>query len=165
MAAILRTRSRLLTSAPPPSPIATGKGSRSAAVNDRILSEFLEKSLKIPDLSLPEPQFPARIARRIPAEIDLPSLLSRDKDSVRRFLESATDLGAFQIVGHGISAEEIESAVNGSDRIFRIPAERKKQLTRNRGTREDFFWCRTEKKRIHTLLEEEIGADNLRIFG
>ncbi|XP_058075311.1 uncharacterized protein LOC131223817 [Magnolia sinica] len=166
-AAILRTRSHLFSSAPPPSPIATAKGLRSAAIDDRILSEFLEKSLKVPDLTLPEPYLASRIPRRIPAEINLPSLLDRDEDSVHRLLESSTGLGAFQIIEHGISAEEIGEVINGSDRLLQVPMQKKSELQRHFGRRneirEDLFWFRSEKE-MEEKLAEEIGAETYRTF-
>ncbi|XP_077236927.1 2-oxoglutarate (2OG) and Fe(II)-dependent oxygenase superfamily protein [Tasmannia lanceolata] len=164
--AILRTQSHLLSSAPPPSPIATGKGSRSAAIDDRILSEFLEKSLKVPDLNLPESYFPAKDPNRIPAEIDLASLLSRDEITIRRLLISAIDLGVFQIIGHGISAEELRLVMEEANE-FRIRAERKMGLRRNlvrmNNNWEDFCWYRSRKGMMEKLLEE-VWPERCRTF-
>ncbi|KAI8557215.1 hypothetical protein RHMOL_Rhmol05G0319300 [Rhododendron molle] len=138
--AIMRTRS-LLTSpseAPPPSPIPTGKGLRSAA--NSIFSENLSRSLKIPKLSLPE-----YVHRSVPADIDRESLASREPDSVKRILRCAAEFGVFRISRHGICVEELRSALGESDAVFRIPDCKNKDCRQNYGGREEFVWRRFEK--------------------
>nr|DAD39102.1 TPA_asm: hypothetical protein HUJ06_013425 [Nelumbo nucifera] len=69
---ILRTRHRLISSVPPPSPIDTAKGTRSAAVDDKVLSEYLERRLQIPDL-----RSIFKGHSWIPSRVDLRSLISK----------------------------------------------------------------------------------------
>ncbi|KAL5974761.1 hypothetical protein ACLOJK_031432 [Asimina triloba] len=175
-AAILRTRSTLLSSAtaPPPSPIATGKGLRSAAVNDPTLYQFLHSSLKIPELTLP-PSYLGRIAPRIPAEIDLASLVNGDHDSLHRLLESAAGLGVFQIVGNGVSAPRIGDAIRGSDQVFGgVPKWRKLEMDRYFGlgrgpnkVREDLFWfgagAAAAGKEMEEQLAQHVGAETIQM--
>ncbi|KAK9290542.1 hypothetical protein L1049_008712 [Liquidambar formosana] len=96
----MRTRSQLASITPPPSPIPTGKGLRSAAVDDEILSEYLQKSLQIPDLTLPKSSFSASVHRLVPTEIDYRSIVSRERDSIDLLLRSAAEVGVFLIIGH-----------------------------------------------------------------
>ncbi|OVA19662.1 Non-heme dioxygenase N-terminal domain [Macleaya cordata] len=166
--AILRTQSRLFSRTPPPSPIATAKGLKSAAVNDQILSEYLEKTLHIPDLTLPESYFSANDHRRIPVEIDFSSLKSRDDDSIRQLLESVTELGVFRLIGHGISADELQSTIAEAELVFRISKEKKKRnLSINIGSknvsRDEFFWSRSGKETSVTL-RDEIGSEKYQIL-
>ncbi|KAI3474277.1 hypothetical protein Pfo_029065 [Paulownia fortunei] len=99
----LPPKSRLVFSssmaAPPPTPISTAKGSRSAA--DPILSEYIDKSIQIPELTLPQ-----HVHRFKPEVINYESLVSREKDSVRRLLRSVREFGVFQINDHGILTED-----------------------------------------------------------
>ncbi|XP_010253121.1 PREDICTED: uncharacterized protein LOC104594514 isoform X2 [Nelumbo nucifera] len=165
--AILRTRHRLISSAPPPSPIATAKGLRSAAVDDKVLSEYLERTLQIPDLTLPEFCFPENARSWIPSRVDLRSLISKDEDSIRQVLGSAAEFGTFLIIGHGISADELQSMLLEAKCAPEIPAEKRRIINRNLNGRgevhEELFWfCAGEGKK--ETLREEIGPDRYRRF-
>ncbi|XP_004492548.1 uncharacterized protein [Cicer arietinum] len=92
-----------------PSPIPTGRGSRSAA-ND-IFSQFLEKKLQLPALTLPEPHLPPA-----PAEIDLRSL---PLASAGLLLRSAKEFGAFRIRSHGISCHELGIMAEKAECVFK----------------------------------------------
>lgn len=154
--AIMRTRS-LLTSpseAPPPSPIPTGKGLRSAA--NSIFSENLSRSLKIPKLSLPE-----YVHRSVPADIDRESLASREPDSVKRILRCAAEFGVFRISRHGICVEGLRSALGESDAVFRIPDCKNKDCRQDYGGREEFVWRRFEKA-VEEQARKVIGAGKYR---
>ena len=113
--------SRLYSS--PPLPIPTGKGSRSPT--NEILSEYLEKSLNIPDLSLPEPidlllnDHVKNI--NIPEEIEYPLLELGDYQTIDCLLHSAREFGAFMIIDHGIFHEDsLQSLfIEDSYRVFR----------------------------------------------
>ncbi|GMN40539.1 hypothetical protein TIFTF001_009762 [Ficus carica] len=99
--------------APPPSPIPTGKGSRSAS--NEPFARFLDGSLQVPPLSLPK----TTTARRsVPAAVDLRSLVSGAGDPVDRILRSAKDFGAFRIVDHGISVDELRLVIGEDERVF-----------------------------------------------
>ncbi|KAK7287142.1 hypothetical protein RIF29_00214 [Crotalaria pallida] len=95
---------------PPPSPIPTARGSRSAA--NEIFCEFLEKTVHLPQLTLPDPphHFPPA-----PAEIDLRSLPLPAAESLVR---SAREFGAFRIRCHGISGSELGTIVDEAESVF-----------------------------------------------
>ncbi|TKY65696.1 hypothetical protein E2542_SST08556 [Spatholobus suberectus] len=95
--------------APVPSPIPTGRGTRSAA--NEIFSQFLEKKLQLPELTLPGPHLPLS-----PAEIDLRSLPARSADLM---LRSAREFGAFRIRCHGISGSELGTMADEAERVFK----------------------------------------------
>lgn len=122
--------------APPPSPIATAQGIKSAGVNNEILSEFLEHTLRIPELSLPEPFIPFR---GLPA-FDLLSVRSREqrKATGRRLVQSAIEIGCFQVVNHGISRDLTVRAEEQSSRLFDLPVERKQLIVRSDRSRFGF---------------------------
>ncbi|KAF2305238.1 hypothetical protein GH714_003267 [Hevea brasiliensis] len=103
-------------SAPPPSPIPTGKGLRSAANEN--LCDYLAKSLNVPDLSLPDPHLPLNDTHQIPAEIYYPSLELSDYETIDSLLRSAREFGAFRITCHGIFGDELRLLVHEADRVF-----------------------------------------------
>uniref|UniRef100_A0A7N0ZSH0 Non-haem dioxygenase N-terminal domain-containing protein n=1 Tax=Kalanchoe fedtschenkoi TaxID=63787 RepID=A0A7N0ZSH0_KALFE len=96
----------------PPSPIPTGRGLRSSAINEEILSDFLISSLHVPDLKLPISAQPRRVAT---SAVDFRSIASRDGESVERVLRRASQFGFFTISGHGILATEIRAAKRGAE--------------------------------------------------
>ncbi|GFY82449.1 2-oxoglutarate (2OG) and Fe(II)-dependent oxygenase superfamily protein [Actinidia rufa] len=156
--AIVRTASSLTSSsqAPLPPPIPTGKGSRSAA--DSIFSDYLNRSLKIPDLSLPE-----SVHRSVPAKIDRRSLSSQEGDSVKRLQRSVVEFGAFRISGHGIRVDELGSAYAVSDSVFRISDDRRRKYCLYYGRREEFVW-RCFDEAVAEQAREVIGAQKYRTF-
>lgn len=95
--------------APLPSPIPTGRGSRSAA-ND-VFIQFLEEKLQLPELTLPESHIPPA-----PAEIDLRFL---PHASAGMLLRSVKEFGAFRIRSHGISGNELETIAEESEGVFK----------------------------------------------
>ncbi|KAJ7961104.1 1-aminocyclopropane-1-carboxylate oxidase 3 [Quillaja saponaria] len=100
--------------APPPSPIPTGTGSRSAS--NETFNEFLEKSLQLPQLAFPDQsEFPASTRHLIPSKIDYPSISSRSRDSIDRLLRSCSEFSVFRISNHGISGQELRSLVEDAD--------------------------------------------------
>lgn len=97
---------------PLPSPIPTGRGSRSAA--NEIFSKFLEKKLQklhLPELTLPELHQPPA-----PAEIDLWSLPLASAPLLQR---SAKEFGAFRIRSHGISSYDLETIAKEAEVVFK----------------------------------------------
>ncbi|XP_058739824.1 uncharacterized protein LOC131612025 isoform X2 [Vicia villosa] len=94
---------------PLPSPIPTGRGSRSAA--NEIFSKFLEKKLHLPELTLPELHQPPA-----PAEIDLWSLPLASASLLQR---SAKEFGAFRIRSHGISSYDLETIAKEAEVVFK----------------------------------------------
>lgn len=132
-------RNRLISSSPatlPPPPIPTGKGSRSAV--DPVLSDYIDQSIHIPELTLPE-----HVHSLKPLDIDYQLLISMDDDeSMSRLLTSARGLGIFRIIGHGISSDELRSILVDCEQIFGLPIE----CCTNYGDHEKFVWCDDDKE-------------------
>lgn len=105
---ITRCRSHNQIPVPLPSPIPTGRGTRSAA--NEIFSQFLEKTLQLPELTLPGPHLPPA-----PAEIDLRSLPLASADLLKR---SAKEFGAFRIRCHGIAGNELRTVADEAESVF-----------------------------------------------
>ncbi|KAB1218510.1 putative flavonol synthase 4 [Morella rubra] len=142
--------------APPPSPIASGR--RSTVTNDEILTEFLQHSLRVPDLILPDKVFPHQKTMEIPPVIDLQSLNSKKGDAVQKILDSMAGIGCFQLVNHGISPDTIGVALAAATGIFRVPQGKRAVVTRSSERTygfeeghgeegdselsEEFVWCR-----------------------
>uniref|UniRef100_A0A2N9HKD1 Non-haem dioxygenase N-terminal domain-containing protein n=1 Tax=Fagus sylvatica TaxID=28930 RepID=A0A2N9HKD1_FAGSY len=157
----MHTRNTLTTAAAPlPSPIPTGTGSRSAA--NEIFTEFLENSLQVPSLSLPESQFKSTTRHPIPANIDFRSLAGRARDSVDRLLRSAKEYGAFRIVGHGISSEELRLLVEEAESVFQI-SEGNLNLVESNGNREEIVWAPSMHERLESA-GKLIGTEKYRNF-
>ncbi|KAL5808949.1 hypothetical protein ACOSQ3_029640 [Xanthoceras sorbifolium] len=166
--AMLRTESSSDIPAPPPSPIPTGSGSRSAA--NHFLSNYLDKSLNVPELALPDSQIlttPRHHDNRIPDEIDLRSLVSREPESVDRLLESARKIGAFTIEVQGISQEELRSLEREAERVFQILEKRdtgrKREMGGPKDNKEEIVWVRSGKE-IMDQAREYIGAELYQSF-
>ncbi|KAK6129471.1 hypothetical protein DH2020_036784 [Rehmannia glutinosa] len=140
------------TVAPPPSPIPTAKGSRSAA--DPVLSEYIDASAQIPELSLPQ-----HVHRFKPEEINYESLASRENDSVRRLLRSVREFGVLQIKNHGILTEELRFALANSERIFGLTVE----CCSSYGDHEKIVW-RGDDGQVMEEATAAIGEQNYQIF-
>lgn len=106
MVAMRRCNSQI--PAPLPSPIPTGRGTRSAA--SETFSQFLEKSLHLPELTLPVTHLPPA-----PAEIDFRSLPLASADLM---LRSVREFGAFRIRCHGISGVELQVMTDEAENVF-----------------------------------------------
>ncbi|KAA8540361.1 hypothetical protein F0562_024720 [Nyssa sinensis] len=144
--------------APPPSPIAGGR--RSSVTNDDVLTDFLEHSLRVPDLILPDRVFPRQKSIQSPPEIDFQSLNSlENNDSITKILDSTARIGCFQLVNHGIPHDLIVSVASAGAGIFQISPEKKAIVSRSpekpygfeefRGEEEsemseEFVWYRNE---------------------
>lgn len=141
--------------APPPSPISTGRGIKCAGVNNEILAEFLEQSIHIPDLILPEPLLRTDIPHQDLPAFDLLSLRAGDpKDgaAVGRLVQSAVEFGCFQVINHGIPSELFARAEEECDRLFELPLGKKQIVCRSDEIRfgfEDIASDAVEKTRIH----------------
>lgn len=109
--------------APPPSPIASGR--RSSVTNDGVLNEFLEHSLRVPDLILPDNFFPKQKIVETPPRIDCQSLNSKESNSVLKTLDSIARIGCFQLVNFGIPSEFIKLVSVMAAGIFQLPSEKK----------------------------------------
>lgn len=158
--------------APPPSPIATGRGIKAAGLNNEILAEFLEQSLRIPDLILPEPLLRTDIPHQDLPAFDLLSLRSGDPKNgavVGRLVQSAVEFGCFQVINHGIPSEIIARAEEECDRLFELPLGKKQIVCRSDDIRfgfEDIAGDAVEKTRVHETFwvdqNEDLMEETLR---
>lgn len=101
-----------MRAAPPPSPVPTGKGLRSSAINDEILSDFLNTSLRIPNLKLPV-TFQSRHVLTSP--VDYRSIVSGDCDAIESARKSASEFGWLVVSGHGVTATDVEAVARKVD--------------------------------------------------
>ncbi|KAJ4957760.1 hypothetical protein NE237_024871 [Protea cynaroides] len=153
--------------APPPSPVANASGRRSGMINEDELTEFLEHSVQVPELVLPDLFFPPQISIQSMPQIDFRSLTSMDDnkfiDISNLLTESATAFGCFQIVNHGISRDSVRSVLVAATELFRLSPENKTIASKLSGklygfekfssdeeafddgnTSEEFLWCRDD---------------------
>ncbi|KAK4427941.1 hypothetical protein Salat_1563100 [Sesamum alatum] len=141
--------------APPPSPVAPGR--RSSFANDDVLTEYLQQSLKVPDLILPDRVFPRQKSVQNPPRIDLQNLDSLDKNASAEISELIAQVGCFEVINHGISRDFIKLVLDSVGGVFEIPPEKKKRVARSpqrrygfeeihgeeeiRDQGEEFLWC------------------------
>ncbi|KAG0457699.1 hypothetical protein HPP92_022856 [Vanilla planifolia] len=155
--------------APPPTPIATGKGLRTAAVDDEVLAEYLDTSLKVPDLTLPHAYFPSRSTSptKMSAEIDLSALAAGDEASVRWIVSAAAESGAFRIDGGDVvTSEEVRTAIEVGDSVFDSMAARRRGLVSRfdgGGIGEEICWHRSRRKEMEPVLED-VSPETYRTF-
>ncbi|XP_027124960.1 protein DMR6-LIKE OXYGENASE 2 [Coffea arabica] len=147
--------------APPPSPVASGR--RSSFNNEDALSEFLENSLKVPDLVLPDRVFPQQKSVQNPPKLDFRSLNSTENDSVTKFVDSVARIGCFEVVNHGVPEGLIKSVLAAGAGIFGISQEKRKLVTRSlekpygfeefhgeeeKAVTEEFVWSQDESLKM-----------------
>uniref|UniRef100_A0A2C9UY62 Non-haem dioxygenase N-terminal domain-containing protein n=3 Tax=Manihot esculenta TaxID=3983 RepID=A0A2C9UY62_MANES len=154
--------------APPPSPIASGR--RSSVANDDVLTEFLEHSLRVPDLVLPDKIFPRQKIVETPPSIDFQSLHSPGSDSIPRILDSLSRMGCFQLVNYGIPSDFTRMVLTMAAGIFKVPPKQRLTVTRSpekpygfeevhgeeeSELSEEFVWYRDEKLKLdmETIME------------
>ncbi|GMH17687.1 hypothetical protein Nepgr_019528 [Nepenthes gracilis] len=116
--------------APPPSPVAASRRSSSVA-NDGALTEFLERTLRVPDLILPDRIFPQQKPIQDVPTIDFRSLYSPANDSAAKIIESFRGVGWFQLINHGVPCELIQSAEAEAAGIFQVSPEKKVGVLRS----------------------------------
>lgn len=162
----------------PPTPIRTARGARSAAADDRVLAEFLEASLRVPDLALP-PRAPRNRFFSFPPpgapplrEVPSQALASGDADAALRAATTAAESGAFAVAG-AIDAREVREAVEASRAVFAAPDDvKREQLARWFRRREDdptaggeeFCWFRPVSSDDDRALGAALAGSTYRVF-
>ncbi|KAK9069737.1 hypothetical protein SSX86_010131 [Deinandra increscens subsp. villosa] len=150
--------------APPPSPVASGR--RSSVANDEILTEFLHRSLHVPDLVLPDRVFPRQNSKiqKLP-KLDFDALNLTDPD-FSEIIEMIAQTGCFELVNHGISRQLLSSAAKSGAGVFQLSPVKKNVVSRSadklygfvefhgdeKESGEEFVWCRDD------LLKSEMEA-------
>ncbi|KAK8453944.1 hypothetical protein SEVIR_5G368700v4 [Setaria viridis] len=161
----------------PPTPIRTARGARSAAADERVLAEFLEASLRVPDLALP-PRAPRKRffsfppAPPPPREVPSQALASGDADAALRAASAAAESGAFAVAG-AIDASEVREAVEASRAVFAAPDEvKREQLARWFRRKDDeptaggeeFCWFRPVSPDEDRALGAALPGSTYRVF-
>jgi len=157
-----RPRFRARGPPPAPTPIRTARGARSAAADERVLAEFLEASLRVPDLALPPPRkrfsFSPAPAPPPPAPREVSSQALASGDAGAALL--AAESGAFSVAG-AVDAREVREAVEASGAVFAAADEVKREQLgrwfRRRGPVagvEEFCWFRP----VSADEDRELGA-------
>ncbi|WVZ68376.1 hypothetical protein U9M48_017322 [Paspalum notatum var. saurae] len=155
---------------PAPTPIRTARGARSAAADERMLADFLEASLRVPDLALPPPRkrfsFPPDAREGI--AISSRALVSGDADASRRAVAAAAaGPGAFLVAAGGVDdAREAREAVEAAGPVFAAPEEEvRRQLGRawfrrrdHRTGGEELCWFRPVRTSEDRALDADLPA-------
>ncbi|OEL19832.1 hypothetical protein BAE44_0019151 [Dichanthelium oligosanthes] len=153
---------------PAPTPIRTARGARSAAADERVLAEFLEASLRVPDLALPPRtkrfSFPPAPPPPPPHEVSSQALASGDADA-------AAESGAFTVAG-AVDAREVREAVEASRAVFAATDEVKREpLARWFRKRDDpvsggeeFCWFRPVSHDDDRALDAALPGSTYRVF-
>ncbi|KMT01189.1 hypothetical protein BVRB_9g212080 [Beta vulgaris subsp. vulgaris] len=140
--------------APPPSPIGSSRRASSVA-NDEVLSEFLEHTLRVPDLILPHRIFPKQTPLREILAVDFQALKLKRDDSIAMIRDSLSDIGCFQVINHGISSELIATVVRRARRVFRMSPEEKIMAVRSVDVRYGFEEVSGEQEEVVSEMSEE----------
>ncbi|KAI3806859.1 hypothetical protein L1987_22775 [Smallanthus sonchifolius] len=161
--------------APPPSPVASGR--RSSVANDEILTEFLHRSLRVPDLVLPDRVFPRQNSKiqNLP-KLDFKALNLTAPDfsenlGISEITEAIAHAGCFELVNHGISGQLLSSVVKSGAGVFNLSPEKKSVVSRSsersygfvefhgdeKESSEEFVWCRDDslKSEMEQLLPNQ----------
>lgn len=141
--------------APPPSPVASGR--RSSFANDDVLTEYLQQSLKVPDLVLPDRVFPRQKPVKNPPRIDFEKLGSSENELGLEICDQIAQVGCLELINHGVSPDLMRLVLFLAGGVFQIPPERKKTVARSperrygfeefhgeeeiRDESEEFLWC------------------------
>jgi hypothetical protein len=144
--------------APPPTPIRTGKGNRSTAIDDRVLADFLETSLKVPDLTLPRSHFSSPRARSpISDKISFSSLREGDIVAAGRVVAAVRESGAFRVGSRSMSMLEVKSTIEVAKNVFDVPEEMKREnlakwFRRRDVVEEEFYWYHPASPEMDRIL-------------
>ena len=150
--------------APPPSPVASGR--RSSVTNDDVLTEFLETSLRVPDLVLPDKIFPKQKYVETPPTVDFRSLCFEEDGALCDVvLDSMSIIGCFQLLNHGIPRELVTSAVEAAEGVFRVSPEKRVAATRSPENPYGFEEYHVEEEGSAELNEEFVwcGDEDLKL--
>ncbi|CAH8378922.1 unnamed protein product [Eruca vesicaria subsp. sativa] len=93
--------------APPPSPVASSRRS-SFTANEDILSEFLDKCGRVPNLVLPDKVFPRHRFLVNPPTFDFLRLGS----SSFLLMDAIDTIGCFQLINHGVPEAKVRAAAD-----------------------------------------------------
>ncbi|CAM0883047.1 unnamed protein product [Alopecurus aequalis] len=162
-------RPRIRTRAPPPTPIRTARGARSAAADELVLAQFLEASQRVPNLTLPLKKKRFDFPAPPPApEIRAQDLFSGETAAARTAVGAASEAGAFR-VGGAIGAGEVRAAVEATEAVFGAPEEVKRDVGRlfrgkDRVVGEELYLPWPVSSGVDRLLEAALPSSTYRAF-
>ncbi|XP_010523110.1 PREDICTED: uncharacterized protein LOC104801499 [Tarenaya hassleriana] len=119
--------------APPPSPVASGR--RSSVTNAEVLSQFIQNSVRVPDLVLPDKVFPKLRFIQNPPAIDFLQLGPGETGVVSQIQEAMAAVGCFQVVNHGVSEVAVKAAMADGEAYAAHSLRRRRQPRRVRVVR------------------------------
>ncbi|ESQ27017.1 hypothetical protein EUTSA_v10018887mg [Eutrema salsugineum] len=96
--------------APPPSPVASSRRA-SFTANEDVLSEFLDKCGRVPNLVLPDKVFPKHRFLLKPPSFDFLRLRSQSA----LLLDAISTIGCFQLTNHGVPESTVRAAMAAAD--------------------------------------------------
>ncbi|TKY48210.1 1-aminocyclopropane-1-carboxylate oxidase [Spatholobus suberectus] len=136
--------------APPPSPVASAR--RLSLPNDDVFRQFLDTSLRLPNIN--------NLQHKPPPTVDFRTLWS--DDGIRRVVsDSLATVGCFQLLNHGIPLDLIASPAEAAIGIFRVPPEKRAAATRSPENPYGFEEQNGEENELTQLSEEFVwGRDN-----
>ncbi|PIN15234.1 hypothetical protein CDL12_12124 [Handroanthus impetiginosus] len=120
--------------APPPSPVAPGR--RSSFAKDDVLTEYLQQSLKVPDLT--DRVFPRQKSVQNPPKIDFQNLDLLENEAGIEISELIKQMRCLEATNHGISRDLIKSVLLLAGSIFDVSPEKKKLVVWSPEWRYDF---------------------------
>ncbi|AAF09051.1 hypothetical protein; 92126-91138 [Arabidopsis thaliana] len=141
--------------APPPSPVASSRRA-SFTANEDVLSEFLDKCGRVPNLVLPDKVFPKHTFLLNPPTFDFHRL-----DSLSALLDAIATIGCFQLVNHGVPEAMVKAAMDKT--IFHDETEEfvfNKDINADDHTAcySDLRELMGEAERIGKAVREKLGA-------
>ncbi|CAA7025775.1 unnamed protein product [Microthlaspi erraticum] len=101
--------------APPPSPVASSRRA-SFTANEDVLSEFLDKCGRVPNLVLPDKVFPKHRFILNPPTFDFLRLGSLQVSAM--LLDAIATIGCFQLTNHGIPEATVRAAMAAADKTI-----------------------------------------------
>ncbi|EFH65585.1 downstream target of agl15-4 [Arabidopsis lyrata subsp. lyrata] len=140
--------------APPPSPVASSRRA-SFTANEDVLSEFLDKCGRVPNLVLPDKVFPKHTFLLNPPTFDFLRL-----DSLSTLLDAIATIGCFQLVNHGVPEAMVKAVMDRT--IFHDETE---EFVFYKDIADDHTACYSdlrelmgEAERIGKAVREKLGA-------
>ncbi|EOA35512.1 hypothetical protein CARUB_v10020719mg [Capsella rubella] len=141
--------------APPPSPVGTSRRA-SFTANEDVLSEFLDKCGRVPNLVLPDKVFPKHTFLLNPPTFDFLRLGSLST----LLVDAAATIGCFQLINHGVPEAMVKAAMDKT--IFHDETEEfvfsKDIADDNTACYSDLRDLMGEAERIGNAVREKLGG-------
>ncbi|CAH2068034.1 unnamed protein product [Thlaspi arvense] len=143
--------------APPPSPVASTRRA-SFTANEDVISEFLDKCARVPNLVLPDKVFPKHKFLLNPPTFDFLRLGSPSP----LLLDAITTIGCFQLINHGVPEATLRAATAAADKtMFQDETEEfvlYKDIAEGRACHSHLRELMDEAERIGKAMREKLGG-------